>query len=131
MPVAKSLSILVVDDQHVDDQQSMRGLARQCLKKLGVLDVSLAASGDAAIEMLGAKKCDVVISDLNMPGMNGVDLARQIKAHPVLKAIPVLLATSDSYRDQADEDAIDQFVAKPFSVADMRTAIEAQLGSLT
>jgi len=126
MPVAKSLSILVVDDQ-----QSMRGLARQCLKKLGVLDVSLAASGDAAIEMLGAKKCDVVISDLNMPGMNGVELARQIKAHPVLKAIPVLLATSDAYRDQADEDAIDQFVAKPFSVADMRTAIEAQLGALT
>ncbi len=126
MPVAKSLSILVVDDQ-----QSMRGLARQCLKKLGVLDVSLAASGDAAIELLGSKKCDVVISDLNMPGMNGVDLARQIKAHPVLKAIPVLLATSDAYRDQADEDAIDQFVAKPFSVADMRTAIEAQVGALT
>lgn len=126
MPVAKSLSILVVDDQ-----QSMRGLARQCLKKLGVLDVSLAASGDAAIEVLGAKKCDVVISDLNMPGMNGVELARQIKAHPVLKAIPVLLATSDAYRDQADEDAIDQFVAKPFSVADMRVAIEAQLGALT
>lgn len=126
MPVAKSLSILVVDDQ-----QSMRGLARQCLKKLGVLDVSLAASGDAAMEMLGAKKCDVVISDLNMPGMSGVDLAKQIKAHPVLKAIPVLLATSDAYRDQADEEAIDQFVAKPFSVADMRTAIEAQMGALT
>ncbi len=126
MPVAKSLSVLVVDDQ-----QSMRGLARQCLKKLGVLDVSLAAGGDAAIEILGSKKCDVVISDLNMPGMNGVDLAKKIKAHPVLKGIPILLATSDAYRDQAKDESIDQFVAKPFSVADMRTAIEAQLGALS
>ena len=126
MPNAKSLSILVVDDQ-----QSMRGLARQCLKKLGVVDVALAASGDSAMEMLGTKKCDVVISDLNMPGMNGVDLARKIKSHPVLKSIPVLLATSDAYRDQADEAAIDHFVAKPFSVADMREAIETQLGTLS
>jgi len=47
MPAAKSLTVLVVDDQ-----QTMRGLARQCLKKLGVIDVSLVASGDAAFEMI-------------------------------------------------------------------------------
>ena len=63
MPAAKSLKVLVVDDQ-----QTMRGLARQCLKRLGVVDVALAATADAALDALNQKKFDVVISDLNMPG---------------------------------------------------------------
>ncbi|SET43139.1 response regulator [Oceanicella actignis] len=126
MPAAKTLKVLVVDDQ-----QTMRGLARQCLKKLGVIDVSLAASGDAALQMMGSKMFDIVISDLNMPGLSGVELAQKIKAHPVFNRIPVFLATSDAYRDQAVEGVVDHFVAKPFSVADMREAMEAHLGPLT
>lgn len=126
MPEAKSLKILVVDDQ-----QSMRGLARQCLKKLGVLDVSLAASGDQALEVMNTKKFDAVISDLNMPGLSGVELAQKIKEHPALKATPVFLATSDAYRDKAEDATVDHFVAKPFSVADMRAAIEKHLGALS
>ncbi|MEE3100833.1 MAG: response regulator [Pseudomonadota bacterium] len=115
----------------MDDQQTMRGLARQCLKRLGVVDVTLAAAGDQALEAMMTKKFDVVISDLNMPGLTGVELAKKIKEHPVFKATPVFLATSDAYRDQAAVDTVDHFVAKPFSVADMRTAIEAHLGALT
>lgn len=126
MPAAKSLKILVVDDQ-----QTMRGLARQCLKHLGVVDVALAASGDQALETMMTKKFDLVISDLNMPGLSGVELAGKIKAHPVFKATPVFLATSDAYRDQAAVEAVDHFVAKPFSVADMRQAIETHLGALS
>lgn len=125
MPSARSLTILVVDDQ-----QTMRGLARQCLKRLGVVDVALAASGEQALEAMNAKKFDIVISDLNMPGLSGVDLARKIKSHPVLGRTPVFLATSDAYRDQASVDCVDHFVAKPFSVADVRGAIEAHLGAL-
>lgn len=125
MPDAKTLKILVVDDQ-----QSMRGLARQCLKKLGVVDVALAASGDQALEVMSGQKFDAVISDLNMPGLSGVELAQKIKSHPVLKATPVFLATSESYRDKASED-VDHFVAKPFSVNDMREAIETHLGALS
>ena len=126
MPAAKSLKVLVVDDQ-----QTMRGLARQCLKKIGVVDVSLAASGDAAFDVLQSKPFDIVISDLNMPGWSGLDLAEKIKSHPVLKSIPVFLATSDAYRDQASGGSVDHFVAKPFSVADMREAFEKHLGALT
>ena len=126
MPTAKSIKILVVDDQ-----QTMRGLARQCLKKIGIVDVALAASGDAAFDVMQKSKFDIVISDLNMPGWSGVDLARHIKSHPVLKSTPVFLATSDAYRDQAENEEVDRFVAKPFSVADMREALEATLGPLT
>lgn len=126
MPTAKSLTVLVVDDQ-----QTMRGLARQCLKKIGVTDVTLAASGDAAFEQMQSKKFDAVISDLNMPGISGLDLAQKIKAHPALKAVPVFLATSDAYRDQAADAAVDHFVSKPFSVVDVREALEAHLGALS
>ncbi|MEL6978884.1 MAG: response regulator [Pseudomonadota bacterium] len=126
MPVAKSLKVMVVDDQ-----QSMRGLARQCLKRMGIVDVALAASGDAALKDLQAAKFDVVISDLNMPGMSGMDLAKEVKGHPVLKNLTFLLATSEMYRDQATDDLVDQFVAKPFSVADLKKAIEEKLGALT
>ena len=125
MPAAKSLKVLVVDDQ-----QTMRGLARQCLKRLGVVDVSLAATGEQALEAMMGKKFDVVISDLNMPGLSGVELAKKIKEHPVFRTIPVFLATSDAYRDQAAGGEVDHFVAKPFSVADMREAIETHLGAL-
>ena len=127
MPSPRSLKILVVDDQ-----QAMRGLARQCLKKLGVIDVSLAASGEAALEALNGSKYDIVISDLNMPGLSGLDLAEKIKSHPVFKRIPVFLATSEAYKDQAESTPnVDHFVSKPFSVADVRSAIEAHVGELT
>jgi len=126
MPTAKSLTVLVVDDQ-----QTMRGLARQCLKKLGVIDVSLVASGDAAFEIMQTKKFDAVISDLNMPGISGIDLAEKIKAHPALNSTPVFLATSDAYRDQASNASIDHFVSKPFSVSDVRDALEIHLGALS
>jgi len=126
MPDAKSLEILVVDDQ-----QTMRGLARQVLKQLGIVRVSLAATGDSALDIMKTKKFDIVISDLNMPGLSGLELAEKIKAHPVFKRIPVFLATSNAYRDQATADLVEQFVAKPFSANDMRTAIEATLGKLS
>jgi two-component system chemotaxis response regulator CheY len=126
MPAARTLKVLVVDDQ-----QTMRGLARQALKQIGVLDVSLAATGEGALEVMATRMFDVVISDLNMPGLSGLDLARKIKDHPVFARIPVFLATSESYRDQAAEGVVDQFVAKPFSAADMRVALEASLGALS
>ncbi len=125
MPAARSIAVLVVDDQ-----QTMRGMARQCLKQIGVLDVALAASGDAALEQMMAKKFDVVISDLNMPGLSGTELAQKIKAHPVLRSVPFFLATSEAFRDRAG-DAIDHFVAKPFLVADLKQALEAHLGPLS
>lgn len=125
MPAARSITVLVVDDQ-----QTMRGMARQVLKQLGVIDVALAASGEAALEQMMNKQFDVVITDLNMPGLSGVELAEKIKAHPVLKSVPVFLATSNAYRDQVVA-AVDKFVAKPFIVSELKEALEAHLGAMT
>lgn len=125
MPKAKDLKVMVVDDQ-----QTMRGLARMCLKRMGIVDVALAASGETALQQLKGGAFDVIISDLNMPGMTGMDLAKECKGDDELKDVPFLLATSEMFRDQAEEGLVDHFVAKPFSVADLKTALAATVGEV-
>jgi two-component system chemotaxis response regulator CheY len=125
MPDPRSLKVLVVDDQ-----QSMRGMARQCLKRIGIVQVSLAATGDAALELMRSQRFDVVISDLNMPGMSGLDLAAATRAHPVLKSIPFFVATSAVYCDGLDRTHLDGVIPKPFSVTAMKSILETVIGAL-
>ena len=125
MPDPRSLKILVVDDQ-----QSMRGMARQCLKRLGIVQVTLASNGDAALEAMKTQRFDAVISDLNMPGMSGLDLAAATRAHPVLKSVPIFVATSEVYCDGLDRSLIDGVIPKPFSVTEMKSTLESVIGTL-
>ena len=125
MPDPRSLKVLIVDDQ-----QSMRGMARQCLKRIGIVQVSLAANGDAALELMRSQRFDAVISDLNMPGMTGLDLAAATRSHPVLKSIPMFVATSAVYCEGLDRTNIDGVIAKPFSVAEMKATLESVIGAL-
>lgn len=126
MPDARTLNILVVDDQ-----QTMRGIARQCLKRLGIVQVTLAASGDAALGEMKQQRFDAVISDLNMAGMSGLDLAASIRAHPVLKTVPVFVATSDVYCGDLDRTNINGVIPKPFSVTTVKSALEDVMGPLS
>ena len=125
MPDPRSLKILVVDDQ-----LSMRGMARQCLKRLGIVQVTLAATGDAALEQMTTQRFDAVISDLNMPGMSGLDLAASTRAHPVLKSIPMFVATSEVYCGDLDRTHIDGVIPKPFSVTEVKSTLESVIGTL-
>jgi two-component system, chemotaxis family, chemotaxis protein CheY len=125
MADAKAMRVLVVDDQ-----QSMRGLARQCLTRLGVRQVDMVPSGEEAMKSLGQAKFDLIISDLNMDGMSGTDLLAKVREHPVLKDMPFLLATSECYRPAEGLSDGSGFVAKPFSVADLKNAIEGVVGKL-
>ncbi len=125
MPDPRSLKILVVDDQ-----QSMRGMARQCLKRIGIVQVTLVASGDAALEQMKTQRFDAVISDLNMPGMSGLDLAAATRAHPVLKSVPMFVATSEVYCGGLDRTHIDGVIPKPFSVTAMKSTLESVIGAL-
>ena len=125
MPDSRSLKVLVVDDQ-----QSMRGMARQCLKRIGIVQVSLAATGDAALELMRSQRFDAVISDLNMPGMSGLELAAATRAHPVLKSIPIFVATSAVYCDGLDRTNLDGVIPKPFSVTAMKATLESVIGAL-
>ncbi len=107
----------------VDDQQSMRGLARQCLNRIGFRQVEAVPSAEEALKNLEKSKFDLIISDFNMEGMSGLDLMNKVREHPALKGIPFLLSTSECYKpDEMRENC--GFVAKPFSVADLKKAVE-------
>jgi len=125
MANARTMKVLVVDDQ-----QSMRGLARQCLTRLGIRSVEMVPSAEDALKSLEKNKFDLIISDLNMDGMSGTDLLNKVRTHPVLKDMPFLLATSECYRPEEDFDKKSGFVAKPFSVAGLKTVMQEVMGSL-
>lgn len=129
MPSAKNLNILVVDDQ-----QSIRDLTRHCLKQIGINQVSVAKSGEQALEVLGKTKFDLIISDWNMDGISGLELLTKIRGNPVIKSLPFIMATGQKDKTQviaAKEAGVNNYIVKPFSTADLRKRVEAVLGALS
>jgi two-component system chemotaxis response regulator CheY len=115
----QNLKVLVVDDQ-----QSMRALARQCLTRMGLRHITAVPSAEAAIQEIDNNKFDLIISDLNMEGMTGMDLHAKVRNHPITKSTPFLLATSECYKPEGSMGDGSGFVAKPFSVAALKTAMD-------
>jgi two-component system chemotaxis response regulator CheY len=73
----------------VDDFSTMRRIVRGLPKKMGCTHCEEAEDGSAALHMLRSQKFDFVVSDINMPNMNGFELLKAIKAEDALKHIPV------------------------------------------
>jgi two-component system, chemotaxis family, chemotaxis protein CheY len=84
----------------VDDFTTMRRILRNLLSELGFRQVDEASDGRVALEMLKQNAYDFVISDINMPRVNGYELLRQIRADTKLKDLPVLLITSEASKDE-------------------------------
>ena len=79
----------------VDDSKTMRDMLSFTLKGAG-FDVLEAEDGKHAITVLGSNKMDVIITDLNMPNMNGIELIKTLRADPVHKFTPILMLTTES-----------------------------------
>jgi two-component system chemotaxis response regulator CheY len=129
MPSSKNLKVLIVDDQ-----QSMRGLTRHCLREIGVAQVTDAKSGEEALKILGDTNFDLIISDWNMDGISGLELLTKIRGNPVIKKLPFIMATGQRDKDQvkqAIDAGVNNYIVKPFSVADLRKRVAAVLGPLT
>ena len=129
MPSAKSLKVLVVDDQ-----MSMRGLTRHSLGQLGVTQVDDAADGRLGLQQLEANPADLIISDFNMPNMNGIDFLLAVRSHKTLRKTPFILATGRGDRElvlKAAKAGVNNYVIKPFSTAILKQKIEEVIGKLT
>lgn len=104
----------------VDDDRTTRKILGYYLKSTGY-DVAYAENGLDAIEKLGREVINLVMTDLNMPFMDGLELTRVIKADPAMRHIPVLMVTTeadDEERDKAMAMGADAYLVKPVS-ADM------------
>ena len=104
----------------VDDFATMRRIVRNLLKELGHQDADEAEDGEAALKKLRGGDFDFVVSDVNMPNMNGFDLLRQIRADEKLKALPVLMVTAEAKKEDiitAAQAGASGYIVKPFTKA--------------
>jgi two-component system chemotaxis response regulator CheY len=83
----------------VDDFSTMRRIVRGLLKEIGYNNVEEAEDGAVALNMLKNGRFDFVVSDINMPNMNGFDLLKAIKADDKLKTLPVLMVTAEARKE--------------------------------
>ena len=104
----------------VDDFSTMRRIVRGLLKEMGCHLADEAEDGSAALNMLKNGKYDFVVSDINMPNMNGFELLKAIKAEPSLKHIPVLMVTAEARKEDivlAAQSGAAGYIVKPFTKA--------------
>ncbi len=107
----------------VDDFSTMRRIIKNLLKDLGFTNIQEADDGNTALPMLQQGDFDLVVTDWNMPGMQGIDLLRAIRADVNLKHIPVLMVTAEAKKEQivaAAQAGVNGYVIKPFTAATLK-----------
>ncbi|GAC1345892.1 MAG: response regulator [Acetobacteraceae bacterium] len=129
MPIAASIKTLVVDDQ-----QTMRMLVRTGLQQLGFRELQDATDGENALQVAAQMPPDLVISDLNMPKLDGLGLLRAIRAYPPTSKAAFIMLTGQGDKEvvqKAIQYGVNNFLVKPFTIQTLRGKIEAVLGPLT
>jgi two-component system chemotaxis response regulator CheY len=115
MSAATEMKFLIVDDF-----STMRRIVRNLLKEIGYQNADEAEDGAMALAKLKAGEFDFVVSDLNMPNMNGFELLRSIRADEGLKGLPVLLVTAEAKKEDiitAAQIGASGYIVKPFTKA--------------
>ncbi|HEX5463524.1 MAG TPA: chemotaxis response regulator CheY [Burkholderiales bacterium] len=117
----------------VDDFSTMRRIVRNLLKEIGYGNADEAEDGSVALNKLKGGPYDFVVSDLNMPNMNGFDLLRSIRADQTLKSLPVLLVTAEAKKDDiitAAQIGASGYIVKPFTKATLEEKVNKILQKL-
>lgn len=111
----------------VDDFSTMRRIIKNLLRDLGFNNTSEADDGNTALPMLQNGDFDFLVTDWNMPGMQGIDLLKAVRADEKLANLPVLLVTAEAKKEQIVEAAqagVNGYVVKPFNAATLKEKIE-------
>jgi len=120
--MANELRFLVVDDF-----STMRRIIKNLLRDLGFNNTSEADDGNTALPILQAGSFDFLVTDWNMPGMQGIDLLKAVRADPKLASLPVLMVTAESKREQIVEAAqagVNGYIVKPFTAITLKEKID-------
>jgi len=128
MALRDQLRILVVDDM-----STSRGLITQALESLGIRNISAAADGTSALQSIARVPVHLVISDFNMPGMDGLTLLQHLRQNAPTKGVGFLLITGRADREileRGQKLGMNNYLKKPFEAADLKSAIEAIVGRL-
>ncbi|WP_435408363.1 chemotaxis response regulator CheY [Pleionea litopenaei] len=111
----------------VDDFSTMRRIVKNLLRDLGFTNTAEADDGQTALPMLQSGDFDFLVTDWNMPGMQGIDLLKNVRADPALKDLPVLMVTAEAKREQIVEAAqagVNGYIVKPFTAGTLKEKID-------
>lgn len=128
MPFASALRVLIVDDQ-----LTSRLLIRGGLQELGVSDIEMAADGEEGLKAMMAKPAHLVISDFNMPKLDGIGFLRAVRAHEPSRKAGFILLTGRGDKaliERAAKYGVNNYLAKPFTIPALKAQIEAVVGRL-
>jgi two-component system chemotaxis response regulator CheY len=122
MTISTDMKFLIVDDF-----STMRRIVRGLLKEIGYNNADEAEDGSVALNMLKNSKYDFVVSDINMPVMNGFELLSAVKADDALKHLPVLMVTAEARKEdivRAAKDGAAGYIVKPFTKATLEEKVQ-------
>jgi two-component system, chemotaxis family, chemotaxis protein CheY len=121
MTTAKDMKFLIVDDF-----STMRRIIRNLLKEAGFQNADEAEDGAVGLQKLKAGNFDFVVSDINMPNMNGFELLQAIRADASLKHLPVLMVTAEARKEDimlAAQSGASGYIVKPFTKATLEEKV--------
>ena len=110
----------------VDDFSTMRRIVRNLLKEIGFAEADEAEDGVVALQKLRNGNFDFVVTDINMPNMNGFQLLAEIKKDERLKTVPVLMVTAEARKEDivlAAQQGAAGYIVKPFTKATLEDKV--------
>lgn len=111
----------------VDDFSTMRRIIKNLLRDLGYTNTQEADDGLTALPMLKAGDFDFLVTDWNMPGMQGIELLKEVRADEKLANLPVLMVTAEQKREQIVEAAqagVNGYIVKPFTAVTLKEKLD-------
>jgi two-component system, OmpR family, alkaline phosphatase synthesis response regulator PhoP len=114
----------------VEDEEDIAGLIKHTLEQTGGIEVDIATTGDAALKAVADRTPGVIILDLNLPVLSGLEVCRILRARPSTARVPIIMLTartSESDRVTGLDVGADDYIIKPFSVRELAARVRAVL----
>lgn len=114
----------------VEDEQDIAGLIKHTLERSGDVEVAVVTGGDAALKIVSEHAPDLVLLDLNLPALGGLEVCRILRARPETANVPIIILTArTSERDRVTglEIGADDYITKPFSLRELAARVKAVL----
>jgi DNA-binding response OmpR family regulator len=114
----------------VEDEQDIAGLIKHALEREAAIEVEIARSGDAALKSVTEVAPDLVILDLNLPVLSGIEVCRIMRGRPETSRVPIIMLTArttESDRITGLDVGADDYVTKPFSLRELAARVRAVL----
>jgi two-component system, OmpR family, alkaline phosphatase synthesis response regulator PhoP len=122
--------VLIVEDEH-----DIAGLIKRTLERTGETEAEIVGSGDAALKAVADRSPDLIILDLNLPVLSGVEVCRILRARSDAQHLPIIILTARSGEDDRvsglEQLGADDYVTKPFSLRELTARVRAVLRRAT